>query len=517
MSVTATRYNGRTGSSTGSGSSSSVAQIFTPSGGNDDDLVIAQAIYNGARNICLRGGTSGAPFKFGNHLVIGKSFVELFSDDGSYVTEAYGGNYGVKDSISGGIENSLIAPGIGNQGKLGNQTISGINYLVCAADYAPELGVAMQILSSAGTGTPQAPLALNTTYYLTDARKRQTFVDSTGSRTSGLLSLSTTPWGTPIVLTDAGSTLADLVLARNGFSSAGVSTGASTITTNLYDNGELNVGDEIVIGNLTTGGTNPAFTDGTTFPYYILTKVASGSGFTYTFSHGKSDASPAAISGAGSSSKVFTLIKVVEGIRIHGINFDTSGGTGINSAIQFQINTSGFQVSDCSFKTGAATTSLAQVDLRGSSHSITRNTFKYDVITRGLGTSGANIVRGSYIAFNEFLLDGQASGTDINLNNVTVNNVVEGNRLTNNSTANASITVSQPTATTGAITSGTAALVVASATNMLVGYRINIAGVTGTKVILAVSGTTVTIDSNADATVVAGSITFNNNTIGLNF
>jgi hypothetical protein len=57
-------------------------------------------------------------------------------------------------------------------------------------------------------------------------------------------------------------------------------------------------------------------------------------------------------------------------------------------------------------------------------------------------------------------------------------------------------------ATTGSITSGTTSLVVASAAGFEVGDYITIAGVTGTKQIRVIVGTTFTIDSNADATVV---------------
>ncbi len=64
------------------------------------------------------------------------------------------------------------------------------------------------------------------------------------------------------------------------------------------------------------------------------------------------------------------------------------------------------------------------------------------------------------------------------------------------------------TSVTGSITTGTKALVVNSATDLRVGMFINIAGVTGTKRITAVSGTNITIDTNANATVVAQAITY---------
>jgi hypothetical protein len=57
-------------------------------------------------------------------------------------------------------------------------------------------------------------------------------------------------------------------------------------------------------------------------------------------------------------------------------------------------------------------------------------------------------------------------------------------------------------ATTGSITTATKSLVVASASGFEVGDYITIAGVTGTKQIRVIVGTTFTIDSNADATVV---------------
>jgi hypothetical protein len=61
-------------------------------------------------------------------------------------------------------------------------------------------------------------------------------------------------------------------------------------------------------------------------------------------------------------------------------------------------------------------------------------------------------------------------------------------------------------ATTGGITTGTTSLVVASASGFEVGDYITIAGVTGTKQIRVIVGTTFTIDSNADATVAAAAV-----------
>jgi len=60
--------------------------------------------------------------------------------------------------------------------------------------------------------------------------------------------------------------------------------------------------------------------------------------------------------------------------------------------------------------------------------------------------------------------------------------------------------------TTGDITTGTTALTVASASGFAVGDYITIAGVTGIKRITAISGTAVTIDSNADATVTGAAV-----------
>jgi hypothetical protein len=64
--------------------------------------------------------------------------------------------------------------------------------------------------------------------------------------------------------------------------------------------------------------------------------------------------------------------------------------------------------------------------------------------------------------------------------------------------------------TTGSITSGTATLTVNSASGLSVGVYISIAGVTGTKIVTAISGTTITIDSNADATVSSAAVAYVN-------
>jgi hypothetical protein len=62
--------------------------------------------------------------------------------------------------------------------------------------------------------------------------------------------------------------------------------------------------------------------------------------------------------------------------------------------------------------------------------------------------------------------------------------------------------------TTGSITSGTASLTVSSAFGLYAGAYITIQGVTGVKLITAISGTTVTIDSNASATVATAAVAF---------
>lgn len=54
---------------------------------------------------------------------------------------------------------------------------------------------------------------------------------------------------------------------------------------------------------------------------------------------------------------------------------------------------------------------------------------------------------------------------------------------------------------TGSITSGTSTLTVNSKTGLSFGNYITFAGVTGNKRIIGILGTTVTLDSNADATV----------------
>jgi parallel beta-helix repeat protein len=61
-------------------------------------------------------------------------------------------------------------------------------------------------------------------------------------------------------------------------------------------------------------------------------------------------------------------------------------------------------------------------------------------------------------------------------------------------------------ATTGGITSGLKTLVVNSATGLTIGSRITIAGVTGVKTVTAINGTTITIDTAADATVAGAAV-----------
>jgi hypothetical protein len=62
--------------------------------------------------------------------------------------------------------------------------------------------------------------------------------------------------------------------------------------------------------------------------------------------------------------------------------------------------------------------------------------------------------------------------------------------------------------TTGSITNGAATLTVNSATGLKTGVFITIAGVTGAKQVTAVDGTTITIDSNADATVTDAAVAY---------
>jgi parallel beta-helix repeat protein len=62
--------------------------------------------------------------------------------------------------------------------------------------------------------------------------------------------------------------------------------------------------------------------------------------------------------------------------------------------------------------------------------------------------------------------------------------------------------------TTGTITSGTSTLTVNSATGLVIGCYITIAGVAGVKRVTAIDGTTITIDSNADATVTNAAIAY---------
>lgn len=63
-------------------------------------------------------------------------------------------------------------------------------------------------------------------------------------------------------------------------------------------------------------------------------------------------------------------------------------------------------------------------------------------------------------------------------------------------------------ATKGSITSGTNTLTVTTVTGLVVGYYITIVGVSGIKKITAISGTTVTLDSNASATVSVATVAF---------
>lgn len=62
--------------------------------------------------------------------------------------------------------------------------------------------------------------------------------------------------------------------------------------------------------------------------------------------------------------------------------------------------------------------------------------------------------------------------------------------------------------TTGGITSGTKTLTVNSATGITPGVYLTIAGVSGVKKVTAISGTTVTIDSNASATVSGAAVAY---------
>lgn len=61
---------------------------------------------------------------------------------------------------------------------------------------------------------------------------------------------------------------------------------------------------------------------------------------------------------------------------------------------------------------------------------------------------------------------------------------------------------------TGSITSGSATLTVNSATNLSYGNYITIAGVSGVKKIILISGTTVTLDSNSNATVSGAAVAY---------
>lgn len=63
-------------------------------------------------------------------------------------------------------------------------------------------------------------------------------------------------------------------------------------------------------------------------------------------------------------------------------------------------------------------------------------------------------------------------------------------------------------ATTGSITIGTKTLTVNNASGLYVGAYITIAGISGVKKVMAVSGTTITLDNAADVTVTAAGITY---------
>ena len=68
-------------------------------------------------------------------------------------------------------------------------------------------------------------------------------------------------------------------------------------------------------------------------------------------------------------------------------------------------------------------------------------------------------------------------------------------------------------ATTGSITSGTNTLVVNDATGLIIGQYITIAGVTGVFRVDEIDGLTITLDSNADATVVGAAVAFDTATV----
>jgi hypothetical protein len=67
--------------------------------------------------------------------------------------------------------------------------------------------------------------------------------------------------------------------------------------------------------------------------------------------------------------------------------------------------------------------------------------------------------------------------------------------------------------TTGDITSGSNVLTVNSATGLVAGVNITIGGVTGAKTVSKVSGTTVYLTSNADATVTTAAVAYSNATL----
>lgn len=65
---------------------------------------------------------------------------------------------------------------------------------------------------------------------------------------------------------------------------------------------------------------------------------------------------------------------------------------------------------------------------------------------------------------------------------------------------------------TGSINTGTATLTVNTASGLSVGTRITIAGVTGAKTVIGISGTTITLNSNADATVASATVAYSSAT-----
>ncbi len=69
-------------------------------------------------------------------------------------------------------------------------------------------------------------------------------------------------------------------------------------------------------------------------------------------------------------------------------------------------------------------------------------------------------------------------------------------------------TLGSLTGITGSITTGTKALTVSAISTIGIGSAISIAGVTGTKYVTAISGTNVTVDTNADATVAGAAVQY---------